>query len=125
MRTVLSTVMTALGMAVPAMAQDDVPEVARIVVKLDPLQFSGVMDEDQGQKLWNDLMKYKLWGTQTIIFNKHDFKIAETSGYTGTAVGDVVFNDYGHTLGGPIVSGRDIVFAKGAATEDSLIVFAR
>lgn len=128
MRTVLSTVMTALGMAVPAMAQEDVPEVERIVVKLDPLQFSGVTDEDQGQKLWNDLMKYKLWGTQTIIFNKHDFKIAETSGYTGTAVGDVVFNDYGHTLGGPIVSGRDLIFAKGAATEDSLIggsIYAR
>lgn len=128
LRTVLSTVVTALGLAVPASADDDVPEVERVIVKLDPLQFAGVTDEDQGQKLWNDLMKYKLWGTQTIIFNKHDFKIAETSGYTGTAVGDVVFNDYGHTLGGPIVSGRDLIFAKGAATDDSLIggsIYAR
>ncbi len=113
--------MVALGLSVPAMAQEDAPEVERVVVKLDPLKFSGVTDEEQGQKLWTDLMKYKLWGTQTIIFNKHDFKIAETSGYTGTAVGDVVFNDYGHTLGGPIVSGKDLVFAKGAATEDTLI----
>ena len=120
LRTVLSTVSAVLGLAVCASAADE-PEVARVVVKLDPLQFSGVTDEEQGQKLWNDLMKYKLWGTQTIIFNKHDFKIAETSGYTGTGVGDIVFNDWGHTLGGPIVSGRNLVFAKGNAAQDSLI----
>ena len=120
-RTILGSFLLAFGYVVPASAQSTDPAVERVVVDLDPLEFTGVTDKDEGQKLWDELMKYKLWGTQTIIFNKHDFKIKETSGYTGTAKGDVVFKDWGHTLGGPIVSGKDLVFANGAATNDSLI----
>ena len=132
LKTVLGTVVTALSLSVPAMAQDEEPAVERDTVLLDPLYFiednAAVSDEAENQRLWNELMKYKLWGTQSIIFNKHDFKIKETSGYTGTAVGDVVFNDYGHTLGGPILSGQDLFFANGSAANDSLIggpIYAR
>ena len=103
-----------------------------VIVKLDPLHFEidsvAVTDKEENQSLWNRLMKYKLWGTDQVIFNKHGFKISESSGYTGTAKGDVIFNDYVHTLGGPIVSGRDLVFAKGPANKDSLIegsIYAR
>lgn len=132
LRTVLSTVAAVLGLAVSASAQTTEPAVDRVVITLDPLYFEDggvrITDENEGQKLWNRLLKYKLWGTETIIFNKHDFRIAETSGYTGTAKGDITFNDYGHTLGGPIVSGRDIIFASGSAEKDSLIggsIYAR
>ena len=61
LRTVLSTVVTALGYAVPASAQEDEPEVERVVIKLEPLKFAGVTDENEAQRLWNELMKYKLW----------------------------------------------------------------
>ena len=110
MRTVLSTVSAVLGLAVCASAED-VPEVERVVIKLEPLKFAGVDDEEQGQKLWNELMKYKLWGTDSVVFNKEDFKIEEPSGYTGTANNKVIFNNGKHTLGGPIVSGGDLQFS--------------
>ena len=133
LRTILSTVMTAIGLSSPVLAEDE-PAVERDTVLMSPLYFekdgAPVTDESENQKLWNDLMKYKLWGTQSIIFNKHAFRIKETSGYTGTAVGDIVFNDYGHTLGGPIVSGQDLLMAydNGSAEIDSLIggsIYAR
>jgi hypothetical protein len=110
LRTVLSTVSAVLGLAVCASAED-VPEVERVVIKLEPLKFAGVDDEEQGQKLWNELMKYKLWGTDSVVFNKEDFKIEEPSGYTGTANNKVIFNNGKHTLGGPIVSGGDLQFS--------------
>lgn len=110
MRTVLSTVSAVLGLAVCASAEDE-PEVERVVIKLEPLKFAGVDDEEQGQKLWNELMKYKLWGTDSVVFNKEDFKIEEPSGYTGTANNKVIFNNGKHTLGGPIVSGGDLQFS--------------
>ena len=132
LRTVLSTVAAVLGLAVSALAQTTEPAVERDTVLLSPLYFevngATVTNEDEGQKLWNRLMKYKLWGSDSVIFNKHDFRIAETSGYTGTAKGDVIFNDYGHTLGGPIVSGRDFVYGWGNGDHDTLIggsIYAR
>ena len=134
LRTVLSTVATALGLAAPALAQNasDEPAIERDTVLLSPLYFvkngTVITDENESQGLWNDLMKYKLWGTESVIFNKGNFRIAEPSGYTGTASGDIVFNTNNHTLGGPIVSGRDLIFAMGDATRDSLIggsIYAR
>ena len=86
LRTILSTLAAALGLAVPAMADDDdLPEVERDTVLLSPLHFekdgAAVTDETQNQYLWNELMKYKLWGTDSVIFNKEFFRIAEPSGY--------------------------------------------
>lgn len=129
MRTILSTLAAALGLAVPAMADDDdLPEVERDTVLLSPLHFekdgAAVTDEAQNQYLWNELMKYKLWGTDSVIFNKEDFRIAEPSGYTGTAKGKVYFRNGYHTLGGPIVSGNDIEISYPGmgADFDSLLV---
>ena len=129
MRTILSTLAAALGLAVPAMADDDdLPEVERDTVLLSPLHFekdgAAVTDEAQNQYLWNELMKYKLWGTDSVIFNKGLFRIAEPSGYTGTAKGKVYFRNGYHTLGGPIVSGNDIEISYPGmgADFDSLLV---
>ena len=128
LRTFLSTLAAALGLAVPAMAQtEEEPAIERDTVKLDPLYFiedgSAVTDEIKGQRLWNELMKYKLWGTDSVIFNKGGFRVAETSGYTGTAKGKVMFYNGGHTLGGPIVSGNDLDFGYygGGANGDTLL----
>ena len=111
LRTILSTLAAALGLAVPAMADDeDLPEVEREIVKMDPLYFEGVdpADEDENQRLWNELMKYKLWGTEYVLFNKGNFRIAEPSGYTGSAVGKIYFRNGYHTLGGPVLAGTDL-----------------
>lgn len=111
MRTILSTLAAALGLAVPAMADDDdLPKVEREIVKMDPLYFEGVdpADEDENQRLWNELMKYKLWGTEYVLFNKGNFRIAEPSGYTGSAVGKIYFRNGYHTLGGPVLAGTDL-----------------
>ena len=128
MRTFLSTLAAALGLAVPAMAQtEEEPAVERDTVKLDPLYFvengSAVTDETEGQRLWNELMKYKLWATDSIFFNKEAFKIEEPSGYTGTANGKLIFNNGHHTLGGPIVAGGDLQFSYPGmgADNDSLL----
>ena len=114
-RTVLGSVLLALGFVVPASAQGDVPDVERVVVKLDPMYFmvggDTIKNEDSAQVFWNELMKYKLWGTDSVVFNKENFKIEETSGYTGTANDKVIFNNGKHTLGGPIVSGGDLQFS--------------
>ena len=129
MRTFLSTLAAALGLAVPAMAQtEEEPAIERDTVKLDPLYFiedgSAVTDEIEGQRLWNELMKYKLWGTDSVIFNKGQFRIADPSGYTGTAKGKVYFRNGYHTLGGPIVSCNDIEISYPGigADYDSLLV---
>ena len=98
-----------------------------VIVKLDPLHFEidgvTVTDEDENQSLWNRLMKYKLWGTDSIVFNKEGFRISETNGYTGTAKGNVIFNNGNHTLGGPIISGGDlqISYPGMGANNDSLL----
>ena len=115
LRTVLSTVAAALGLAVSASAQEEEPAVERDTVLLKPLQFTVngavVTDENENQRLWNELMKYKLWGTDSVVFNKGRFRIAETSGYTGSAKDKIIFNNGYHTLGGPIVAGGDLQFS--------------
>ena len=110
--TILGSVVVALGFAVPCSAQS-APAVEREIVKLEPLlhfEVNGVAvkGENENQKYWNELMKYKLWATDSIVFNKELVRIAEPSGYTGTAKGDVIFINGRHTLGGPIISGRNL-----------------
>ena len=127
LRTILSTVAATLGLAVSSSAQSEEPAVERDTVLMDPLYFvvdgSAVNDENENQRLWNELMKYKLWGTDSVIFNKGGFRIAEPSGYTGTAKGKVMFYNGGHTLGGPIISGNDLDFGYygGGADGDTLL----
>lgn len=124
-RTVIGSMMLALGFFVPASAQDE-PPVEREYIKLDPLHFvdsSGVAvtSEEENQKLWNELMKYKLWGTDSVVFAKGKFSIRETSGYTGTARDRIIFMADDHTLGGPIVSGGNLEIIDGSANNDVLI----
>ena len=113
-RTILGSFLLAFGYVVPASAQSE-PDVERVVITLDPMYFfvggDTIKNEDSAQVFWNELMKYKLWGTDSVVFNKENFKIEETSGYTGTANDKVIFNNGKHTLGGPIVSGGDLQFS--------------
>ena len=81
-------------------------------VKTDPLHFeindSAITDETENQRLWKELMKYKLWGTDSVVLNKEGFRITDTIGYTGTAKNSIIINNGRHTLGGPIISGKDL-----------------
>ena len=74
-RIMLSTLVVALGV-LPAAAQEDEPAVERDTVLMSPLYFvvddAVVTDENENQRLWNELMKYKLWGTDSVILNKGD-----------------------------------------------------
>ncbi|MFA6341796.1 MAG: Ig-like domain-containing protein, partial [Fibrobacteraceae bacterium] len=84
--------------------------------KVAPLYFeslgaSSSEDSVAQQEYWVALMKYKLWGTHGILFNKEKVTIREQSGYTGTASGNVTFNNGHHTLGGPILVGGDLQFS--------------
>jgi hypothetical protein len=138
LRTILSTVATALGLVVPASAQSTgstEPAIEREIVKLEPLLHfvmggADVTNEDENQTYWNQLMKYKLWATDSIILNKEIVRIAEPSGYTGTALGDIIFENGQHTLGGPIISGRDLRLSYSGTSPNidtlmSGIVYAR
>ena len=81
-------------------------------VKTYPLHFeindSAITDETENQRLWKELMKYKLWGTDSVVLNKEGFRITDTIGYTGTAKNSIIINNGRHTLGGPIISGKDL-----------------
>jgi len=74
--------------------------------------------EDLQQDYWVDLMKYKMWGTRGITFNKGTIYIVETSGYNGTARGPVVFNNGDHKIGGPFLVGGDLLFSAGNTSPD-------
>ncbi|MCK9181888.1 MAG: hypothetical protein M0P13_03275, partial [Fibrobacteraceae bacterium] len=96
---------------------------------VSPMYFSTLgspsTSADSGEQLayWKSLMKYKLWGTKGINFNKQNVKIADSSGYNGTATGDVVFSNGGHTLGGPLLVGGNLRFSYpgSSPSKDSLL----
>lgn len=110
-------------------------------VKSWPLYFEGVgtrapdgsySPEDSllQEKYWNNLMKYKLWGTTGIDVKLGAIIIADNVGYNGTANGDFtisnekildVSNNYApctsdnencvnHHFGGPTIVGGDFTF---------------
>ena len=110
-------------------------------VKSWPLYFDGVGNRTQGgsyshedsllqEKYWNNLMKYKLWGTTGIDVKLGAIIIADNVGYNGTAKGDFnisnerildVSNNYApctsdnencvnHHFGGPTIVGGDFTF---------------
>ena len=81
-----------------------------------PLTFGQSASEDQ--QYWESLMKYKMWGTHGITFNKEKVYISETSGYSGTADGDVTLNNGYHSLGGPFLVGGDLLFSYPSAGVD-------
>ena len=124
-RTFLGSFLLAFGYVVPASAQTTEPAVERDTILMSPLYFesvgTGILNEAENQKIWNELMKYKLWGTDSVVFAKPKFSIHETSGYTGTAKNQVIFFTETHSLGGPIVSGSNVLVLAGSASNDTLI----
>ena len=106
-----------------------VPTFAFAKAKVEPLQFAGASTHDQNQARWDSLMKYKIWGTDSIaIYDK--VHIPDSIGYTGTK-GKLRFENPAHTLGGPILVGKNLVFnntgsdvliAGPVRVEDSLVL---
>ncbi len=92
-------------------AQDE-PNIEHTTVLMDPLHFeyngTTITEASESQRLWNELLKYKLWGTKSVSFKKAGVRINEPSGYTGSATGKIIINGGNHTLGGPIISGGDV-----------------
>ena len=81
-----------LAVAVPALAAD--------VKDMYPLKFGNLNEELQAQ-YWNDLMSFKMWGTDRIYFTK--VTLTDKVGAVGTA-GDFDWTGgAGFELGGPVL----------------------
>lgn len=88
-----------MAMAVPAFA-----------APVAPFTFAGVGSAEDQQKYWDDLMKYKVFGTDSVYLHNEKIRITDSSGWIGTN-GDFIMSTNGQdTLGGPIVVGGDFVF---------------
>ena len=84
-----------------------VPTFAFAKASVAPLQFTGV-PADQQQARWDSLMKYKVWGTDSInIFQ--NVNLSDTIGYNGTK-GRLYLLNNRHVLGGPTLVGGNMVF---------------
>ena len=106
-----------------------VPTFAFAKASVAPFQFSSGATLQDNQARWDSLMKYKIWGTDSIAIydNVH---IPDSIGYTGTK-GKLRFENPAHTLGGPILVGKNLVFnntgsdvliAGPVRVEDSLVL---
>ncbi|MBR4785660.1 MAG: cadherin domain-containing protein [Fibrobacter sp.] len=62
----------------------------------------------ENQARWDSLMKYKIWGTDSINIFKN-VNISDTIGYNGTKGRLYLLNDE-HVLGGPTIVGGNMVF---------------
>ena len=84
--------------------------------KVAPLYFeslgsSATENATTQQEYWEGLMKYKLWGSEGLTFNKHTVHIADKNGYNGTATGDIsFFNGAHHQSIAVAVFNRAVVF---------------
>ena len=106
-----------------------VPTFAFAKASVAPFQFSSGATLQDNQARWDSLMKYKIWGTDSVAIydNVH---IPDSIGYTGTK-GKLRFENPAHTLGGPILVGKNLVFnntgsdvliAGPVRVEDSLVL---
>ena len=85
-----------------------IPTFAFAKAKVEPLQFTGATSHDVNQARWDSLMKYKIWGTDSInIFQ--NVKIPDSIGYNGTK-GRLYLLNNGHVLGGPTLVGGNMDF---------------
>jgi len=102
-RKLAVSLVTVLATAVASMAAD-----------VRPLVFAGISnDQTIQQKYWDNLMRYKMFGTDGIKFNCGNIKVPDKSGWFGTSKGDFILKNQEHVVGGPIVIGGDIVFDDG------------
>ena len=90
-----------LAVAVPALAAD--------VKDMFPLKFGNLGEDDQVQ-YWNDLMSFKMWGTDRINFKK--VTLPDKVGALGTG-GDFTWDGAGFVLGGPIYVNGDVIIKDG------------
>ena len=76
-----------------------------------PFYFENVTaDASIQQQEWEKLMKYKLWGTYGMYFtNEGAISIEDTTGYNGTATGNLNLVN-SHHIGGPFTIGGDVKF---------------
>lgn len=93
-----------------------------------PLMFSGYTKADSAEQLkkWDELMKYKLFarGSQAearsdgygVVFLGQQIYISDSIGYTGSALGDLIFKNGHHILGGPLLFGGKFVGGDGDDT---------
>jgi len=74
-----------------------------------PFYFENVTaDPAIQQQEWEKLMKFKLWGTEGLHFsNAGPIYLEDTTGYNGTATGDL-FLANNHHIGGPFTIGGDV-----------------
>lgn len=92
--------LSSLFMACSAMASE-----------ITPFYFNGVsMDDDAQYEEWQKLIKYKLWGTGNldgvgVWFSNAEVSVTDSVGYSGSAKGDLVFNNNKHSIGGPLAFG--------------------
>ncbi len=92
--------------------------------KVAPLYFeslgnSAAENADSQQEYWDGLMKYKLWGSEGLTFNKHTVHIADKNGYNGTATGDISFFNGAHHVGGPLLSGKGLHLSDDGTTPNN------
>ncbi len=92
--------------------------------KVAPLYFESLgtsagENADAQQEYWDGLMKYKLWGSEGLTFNKHTVHIADKNGYNGTATGDISFFNGAHHVGGPLLSGKGLHLSDDGTTPNN------
>lgn len=75
-------------------------------VPIEPFYFENAVDQEA---TWDDLMKYKLWGTglngDGVRFSNNKVFINDSNGYSGSATGGLAFENNDHSLGGPLAFG--------------------
>ncbi len=91
-KNIMTKLGLALALAVPAFAAD--------VKDMYPLKFGSLSDELQAQ-YWNDLMSFKMWGTDRIYFTK--VTLTDKVGAVGTAGNFDWTGGAGFELGGPVL----------------------
>lgn len=72
-------------------------------VPIEPFYFQGATDQEA---TWDDLMKYKLWGTGRgdygVAFVGQDVQITDSNGYSGSATAGLLMKNIMHSIGGPL-----------------------
>ena len=91
-----------LALAVPSFAADEEEET----FPLEPLYFPGATD-DEAQKIWSELMKYKLWATTGFTVGNR-LEVKEEKGWVGTSDGDFIMTGPGAEIGGPVIIGGNV-----------------
>lgn len=79
-----------------------------------PFYFENV-DSISYQLEWDNLMRYKMFGTHGITFSGQQILVPDKSGWFGTAKGDFNMRSANnkHTVGGPILIGGDLIMSNG------------